>query len=115
MLIHGSVVFRVLIRLDNSSKLLVVPSISLKALISALISVKSDLISVDSVGIIVFPVGDGRGEDFVKVMEVSFASGLLSSLVRTKKVKPKLIRHKKKIITKTLAYFSIFMLFLNIA
>ena len=84
-------------------------------LISALINVKSDLISDDSVEIIVFPVGDGRGEVFVKVIGVSLASGLLSSLVRIKKVKPKLIRHRKKIITKTLAYFSIFMLFLNIA
>jgi len=104
-----------LIRLDNSSKLLVVPSISLKALISALINVKSDLISVESVGITVLPIAEGEGEDLVNVIGVGLASGSFFILVKINKVKPKLIRHRKKITTRTLAYFSIFMLFLNIA
>lgn len=86
---------------------MVVPNISLKALISALINVKSDFISVESVGIIVFPDAEGDGEDFVKIVGVGLASGSLSSLVRIKEVRPKFMRQRKKIIIKTLAYLSI--------
>lgn len=86
---------------------MVVPNISLKALISALINVKSDFISVESVGIIVLPVGEGDGEDFVRITGVGLTSGSLLILVNTKKVKPKLIKQRKKIIIKTLAYLSI--------
>ena len=56
-----------------------------------------------------------KGEDLVNVIGVGLASGSFFILVKINKVKPKLIRHRKKITTRTLAYFSIFMLFLNIA
>lgn len=86
---------------------MVVPSISLKALISALINVKSDFISVASVGIIVLLVGEGDGEDLVKITGVELVSDSLLIFVSTKKVKLKFIRLRKKIIIKTLAYLSI--------
>jgi len=105
-----SLLFKVLIKVDNSSKLPVVPNISLRALISALIKVRSDFKSPEFVAISFFEILVGKGVGDELTINLT-GVGLLIA----KTDKPKLIRHKKNITIKTLPYFSIFVLLLNIA